>query len=571
MHTPVWHTPQPLWKQALGDPAPHARFRRPALLRFASDAFMDEVQAQLAADPASLDALVARAETWRDEGAGWSPVEESEDVIKLYQPVHQRYYLVTASLVCQVRGLPDRTVDVASQEATSFVLRRLPLDADGVPLDETTPGYTEYGWFGDGGWKPLDGSAGLDRVGGTAGGDGAPTLEREERLPLFPLAFTDSAFGNTRRLLAGFIPVAGRETFETAPRADAPPPTPDPGDPLGDPRLGDYEARVVYGLLPILDALDPAPGEPVAHVTDEDVREPFAFALLDLLLFLETYLPSILAAVQVGSGSGLTGEALLVFSAVNRLASHGVALTTLSAIHAERDFIESGEMNLSGHPGTLPGRGLDPLARLTSTQIEHALLALRIRDLDYSDAQSLNRRVRDALGPYEGGYETAEPVANPAVAGRIGSDGGAVYAIRCVYERPRCRRYGLFPLVSARSRPFRLAGFFDPDAPVRPTRIALPVDTSVAGLRSFPKAVSFLISDQLRAQLDRVQGIKLEALDKGEIGEEGGWTLGMICSLSIPIITICAFILLLIIVFVLNIVFWWIPFFRICFPIPIKK
>ena len=45
----------------------------------------------------------------------------------------------------------------------------------------------------------------------------------------------------------------------------------------------------------------------------------------------------------------------------------------------------------------------------------------------------------------------------------------------------------------------------------------------------------------------------------------------MICSLSIPIITLCAFILLFIIVQLLNIVFWWIAFFKICLPIPVKS
>jgi uncharacterized membrane protein (DUF373 family) len=44
--------------------------------------------------------------------------------------------------------------------------------------------------------------------------------------------------------------------------------------------------------------------------------------------------------------------------------------------------------------------------------------------------------------------------------------------------------------------------------------------------------------------------------------------IGMICSLSIPIITICALILLLVIVLALNVVFWWLPFFKICFPLP---
>jgi hypothetical protein len=40
------------------------------------------------------------------------------------------------------------------------------------------------------------------------------------------------------------------------------------------------------------------------------------------------------------------------------------------------------------------------------------------------------------------------------------------------------------------------------------------------------------------------------------------------CSLSIPIVTICAFILLAIMVSLLDIVFRWLPYFVICFPVP---
>jgi hypothetical protein len=42
----------------------------------------------------------------------------------------------------------------------------------------------------------------------------------------------------------------------------------------------------------------------------------------------------------------------------------------------------------------------------------------------------------------------------------------------------------------------------------------------------------------------------------------------MICSLSIPIITICALILLIIIVTLLDLIFHWIPWFIMCFPVP---
>jgi hypothetical protein len=39
----------------------------------------------------------------------------------------------------------------------------------------------------------------------------------------------------------------------------------------------------------------------------------------------------------------------------------------------------------------------------------------------------------------------------------------------------------------------------------------------------------------------------------------------------LPIITICALILLIMIVFLLNIVFFWAPFFRVCLPVPLRS
>jgi hypothetical protein len=59
--------------------------------------------------------------------------------------------------------------------------------------------------------------------------------------------------------------------------------------------------------------------------------------------------------------------------------------------------------------------------------------------------------------------------------------------------------------------------------------------------------------------------------DVGKAGpckDKSGASLGMICSLSIPIVTLCALILLTIIVNLLNIFFKWIPWFFMCFPLP---
>ena len=69
--------------------------------------------------------------------------------------------------------------------------------------------------------------------------------------------------------------------------------------------------------------------------------------------------------------------------------------------------------------------------------------------------------------------------------------------------------------------------------------------------------------------MNRVTDLK-KALDGG-LGSEEHWDLGVICQFSIPIITICALILLIAIVFVLNIVFFWAAFFRICLPVPVRS
>jgi len=176
--------------------------------------------------------------------------------------------------------------------------------------------------------------------------------------------------------------------------------------------------------------------------------------------------------------------------------------------------------------------------------------------------------------------EPAIPIAAIAPADAI----EGWFVIRCVYLRPGCE-----PLhnevMSDPTEPFQMAGFFDPDAPARPIRIGLPIDTTPGGLRKFDKNTAFLISDTLCGQIGRIRGLTLgdlvlsvlpwpfhkdlPSLDSdGAPCKNGGISLGMICSLSIPIITLCALILLIIMVTLFDFIFRWLPFFFICFPLP---
>lgn len=139
------------------------------------------------------------------------------------------------------------------------------------------------------------------------------------------------------------------------------------------------------------------------------------------------------------------------------------------------------------------------------------------------------------------------------------------------------------PTLSEPTDRFQLASYFDPDAPVRPIRIILPADTSPAGLRKHARGTAFVMSNMLCGQVQRAKGMGFidlvlsvlpwplnKALDKNDGGgcKSGGLDIGMICSLSIPIITLCAFILLIIFVFFFELIFSWLPFFMLCFPVP---
>ena len=78
-------------------------------------------------------ALLPAAAPAADEAAGLVPTgtllpfEEStaEEPLKLFQPAHQRFYLITAGLVCRLPGLPEKQLASGYGEQVSFVVRRL--------------------------------------------------------------------------------------------------------------------------------------------------------------------------------------------------------------------------------------------------------------------------------------------------------------------------------------------------------------------------------------------------------------------------------------------------------------
>jgi hypothetical protein len=108
-----------------------------------------------------------------------------------------------------------------------------------------------------------------------------------------------------------------------------------------------------------------------------------------------------------------------------------------------------------------------------------------------------------------------------------------------------------------------MASFFDAEAPGRDINITMP-GVSLKDFRDSSQSATMVFTTELSKQAGKIQ----EEASKGLGADTQPIDLGRLCSLSIPIITICALVLLLVIVVVLNIVFWWLPFFKICFPLP---
>jgi hypothetical protein len=647
---------------ALTADAQRQAFLRPAILRFAHDAFMDELMATLAYHPEKLGEWRAAYETWEKpmpappsaaslslrepvsklsvrliRGAAQSAatsagvttlpanlVQVSSPPLKLYQPVQQRHYLVTASLVCRTPGLPDRRIDAGKQERAAYVLRRIVLP-DGVGAPSADPRtWDEYGF--------VDTAAGpaWQRAKGAGEEGGDTLLPGEERLPLFSVGFNEDN-GRKRRLFAGLIPVGRREVYVNARvRSDG---TDGAGATTGsgtaaeadaDPRLLLFQMRVTGPWSELVQqSLDEGtrlattpdsflgedpPSTPPADFIKrarEQAQTVSWYALLDFERFLFDHLPRIwevLAGKRERTALDIQTEKPLV-DWLERVVLDATLKSTLGA-QAKSNLLEV--LGLLAKDGSI-GEALEGMEVAYDRAAPHPdwpdflfpladagvrgpfpfsvsgtnLAGPRADILAEVDGvfATLASRIAAALPPREtAALPEIHVPSNPKI-----DTGTAWFAIRCVYERPNCGPFDP-PAVSEPTQPFQMASFFDPEAPARPVRIPMPFDISPAGLRKFNKSATLQVSDMLCGQLKRIRKMTLGDLvlsvlpwpfhkdlpdpSGGGPCEAGGNRIGMFCSLSIPIVTICALILLIIIVSLFDLFFRWLPYLFLCLPIP---
>jgi hypothetical protein len=159
---------------------------------------------------------------------------------------------------------------------------------------------------------------------------------------------------------------------------------------------------------------------------------------------------------------------------------------------------------------------------------------------------------------------TANATTAIAPQGRY-QDNTRVYRLRMFArvkgETPNCPNELVW---SQYSQPFRIAGWFETGDPTYPhPPVPLP-DPTAEYMKNAKPNCSFQVPGNL---MKAMQGTTLSGLMNGSAGG-GGLSLGWICGFNIPLITICAFFVLTIFLVLLNIVFFWLPFIKICIPFP---
>ena len=139
-----------------------------------------------------------------------------------------------------------------------------------------------------------------------------------------------------------------------------------------------------------------------------------------------------------------------------------------------------------------------------------------------------------------------------------------VYAFIRVQGKEGCP---LKTIWSEASEDFEIVPWYETSDMVPPTQIELP-DVNMDTLSKLKPNVAFKVPESIQKFMDK---INLKKLMDGEEIKGSDLGFGMICGFSIPLITICAFIVLQIFLGLLNLVFWWLPFIKICIPFPKPK
>ena len=458
--------------------------------------------------------------------------KEGSALLKLSQPVHRRFHLALYELQCRMPGLPP--LDPKKIAGMGLVLRRRLADDRGQ--------YADMAWVkrknNSIGWASLAGSADLDpdpeksfplfpaasealkAVAALRNNDNQPS---EEILPLF-VAPPDVCKARKRTIIFGVIPVSSNETSAVAD---------DPVD-FGNLDEDDTDALYKHYVTYFKEAGERA--LPKAGETLDPEWKPLEDQSDPLLSTFALFLKQL--SVELGAfEDSEEGRSLLQLFATLQLPMKRNSVGHTTETMRADVFLEAAAPILVAQEANSGGLKM-PLSWPEISEDQEELLI---------DAATgcLSRRASD--------FQPATPkFDNDAWQYRVRGFVRIRHGLGC----PERLTWG------EHSEPFVIAPWWDNDGP--PKKISLP---KISDLRKAKPNVAFEMPPSLANLMNQDPSKLIEG--KGKAPDEIG--LGWLCSFSIPIITICAFIVLNIFLQLFNIVFSWMMWIKICIPIPTKK
>jgi hypothetical protein len=497
----------------------------PAILHRDDADFLPAVLNEVRTEPgrAALTMTLARKQT-------------GKDTLKLFQPVHRTFHVSLLEAVCLDVGEPR--LDPARIESSGLVIRRIAADQFGDPL---VPERLEA-WMHAGdevrGWRRIDAHDELldpdPAFRARKSRSGHPEIDRrlaallnveelaESVSPMF-VAAPDVCKSAGKTLLYGIVPLTSSETSKA-------PPAPNyPADLLRD-HLPFYlrkrEASTPSWVKRELSVNDITPD---LLLTDSDLD---AFVLL-------------LRQLTVEFGAfGDTAEGKAFYAELEKL----TLVFPMDITKTGGDFLKDASRILLEREGALDGNGRQkssppvvvmPVEWPGISEPQQSAFSAAMKTSLYAGLAKLT------VG--EGRYQNDKRLYRLRAFIRVKSHDGC--PPRIWWSDP--------------SERFLIAPWYDQsDAP--PIRIALPEPADAMKLKP---NVSFSVPKGLANILNAND---MKGLMDGKSGN-AGLELGWICSFSLPIITLCAFIVLNIFLALFDIIFSWMMFIKICIPIPVPK
>jgi hypothetical protein len=517
----------------------------PALLQRSDEDFVEATVEDLrtAAGRASLRSRLAAT-------------RNASQVLKLFQPLQRQFHLAVIEAWCDTAGMPR--IDPARVDSAGLVLRR---------IRGTGPGQFLEAWV-----KSNGRIRGWVRV--TQASEKAPplathrrarrpvspsidvaltrfALEREDALldehvvPLF-MAPPDVCAEAKKTLFYGLVPTSSAEI------ADVPV---DPAQALGT-DFGPGSAAFTAHLV------DPLRGQPMTFVLGGETVHPDWFQAVEMPgedkpPALPTSHWNVLTATT--GANGMKRFILLLRQLANEFDAFGDTAEG-RAVFAELETIRL--------PLMLRGFETVPRTVAAGTFLRSASRVLLERDSGAPRPEmpmswpALDSAARTRLGNLLSRAVAKRFADTKRQPGRF-DEPGARYTLRAFV---RLRPEGTCPARtewSAYTEPFVIAPWYEGGG-APPVQIALPDVTDRNLLRSLTPNVAFELPPALQNLL---LGNPKDLLEGKQSGG-GSFTVGWICSFSLPIITICAFICLNIFLSLFDLIFRWMFFIKICIPFP---